>query len=82
LHYPFKDQRISDVLTRYTFCRSYPNKGSWRSESPRSGITRPFSPKAREKSGRFHEALAILAKTLETLTEPGVGFYSSELYRL
>ena len=37
---------------------------------------------AREKSGRFQDALALLAKTLETVTEAGVGFYISELYRL
>ncbi len=37
---------------------------------------------AREKSGRFQDALALLATTLETVTEAGVGFYISELYRL
>ena len=36
----------------------------------------------REKSGRFQEALTLLGKAIETVTEPGVGFYISELYRL
>jgi predicted ATPase len=36
----------------------------------------------REKSGRFSEALTLLGTTLESVTEAGVGFYISELYRL
>ena len=36
----------------------------------------------REKSGRVQEALTLLVKAIETVTEPGVGFYISELYRL
>ncbi len=36
----------------------------------------------REKSGRAAEALPVLRAMLETITEPGVGLYISELYRL
>ena len=36
----------------------------------------------REKSGRFQEALTLLGGAIETVTEPGVGLYISELYRL
>lgn len=36
----------------------------------------------REKSGKVPEALTLLQSTLETVTEPGLGFYISELYRL
>jgi class 3 adenylate cyclase/predicted ATPase len=58
-------------------------------EFPRASALGPFSryyaallAEGREKSGRYQEALVLLAKTLETVTEPGVGFYISELYRL
>ena len=36
----------------------------------------------REQSGRVPDALGVLRGALETITEPGVGFYISELYRL
>ena len=36
----------------------------------------------REKAGRFADALTVLRPALESVTEPGVGFYVSELYRL
>jgi predicted ATPase len=58
-------------------------------EFPRASTIGPFSwhyamllAEGREKSGRFEEALTLLRKALETLTEPGVGFCLSELYRL
>jgi class 3 adenylate cyclase/predicted ATPase/ABC-type transport system involved in cytochrome c biogenesis ATPase subunit len=36
----------------------------------------------REQEGRFKEALSILESAIATITEPGVGLYISELYRL
>jgi class 3 adenylate cyclase/tetratricopeptide (TPR) repeat protein len=36
----------------------------------------------REKQGRFKDALNVLAAAIATITEPGVGLYISELYRL
>ena len=36
----------------------------------------------RERAGRFADALTVLRPVLESVTEPGVGFYVSELYRL
>ncbi|MEY2487197.1 MAG: hypothetical protein QOH39_2845 [Verrucomicrobiota bacterium] len=37
---------------------------------------------ARAKFGRLSEALTVLRSALETVTEPGVGFWLPELYRL
>jgi predicted ATPase len=37
---------------------------------------------ARAKFGKVLDALAILRSALETVTEPGIGFYAPELYRL
>ena len=34
------------------------------------------------KGGRASDALPILRQAIDTITEPGVGFYISELYRL
>jgi hypothetical protein len=36
----------------------------------------------RERAGRFADALTVLRPVLESVTEPVVGFYVSELYRL
>jgi predicted ATPase len=36
----------------------------------------------REKAGRFADALTLVRWALESVTEPGVGFYVPELYRL
>jgi class 3 adenylate cyclase/predicted ATPase len=37
---------------------------------------------ARVRAGRYSEALALLRSAIATITEPGVGIYVSELYRL
>ena len=36
----------------------------------------------RQKPGRYADALTLLGSAIATVTEPGVGFYVSELYRL
>jgi predicted ATPase len=58
-------------------------------EFPRASAVGPYFryyaallAEGREKSDRFSEALALLSTTLESVTEPGVGFYISELYRV
>jgi class 3 adenylate cyclase/predicted ATPase len=58
-------------------------------EYPRASAMGPFFryyaallAQAREKAGRFSEALVVLRSALDTVTEPGVGLYVSELYRL
>jgi tetratricopeptide (TPR) repeat protein len=58
-------------------------------EFPRASAVGPYFryyaallAEGREKSNRFSEALALLSTTLESVTEPGVGFYISELYRV
>ena len=58
-------------------------------EFPRASAIGPFTryyaallAEGREKSGKVPEALILLGTTIETVTEPGVGFYISELYRL
>jgi predicted ATPase len=37
---------------------------------------------ARAKFGRVSDALTVVRSALETVTEPGIGFYLPELYRL
>jgi len=58
-------------------------------EFPRAYAIGPFFryyaallAEARAKFGRVSEALTVLRSALETVTEPGVGFYVPELYRL
>ncbi len=58
-------------------------------EYPRASAMGPFFryyaallAEVREKAGRYSEALVVLRSALDTVTEPGVGLYVSELYRL
>ena len=58
-------------------------------EYPRAVALGPFFryyaallAEGRVKSGRVADALAVLQTALDTVTEAGVGFYISELYRL
>ncbi len=58
-------------------------------EFPRASVVGPMFryysallAEVREKAGHVREALTLLEKTIETVTEPGVGLYISELYRL
>jgi class 3 adenylate cyclase/predicted ATPase len=58
-------------------------------EYPRASAMGPFFryyaallAGARAKGGRYAEALALLRSAIATITEPGVGIYVSELYRL
>jgi predicted ATPase len=62
---------------------------SMEAEYPRSAAIGPFFryyaallAEARAKSGKVLDALTILRSQLDSLTEPGVGFYLSELYRM
>ena len=59
------------------------------SEFPRAAQMGPFFryygallADCRQKSGKVSEALALLREMIATITEDGVGFYISELYRL
>jgi predicted ATPase len=59
------------------------------SEFPRASAIGPFFryyaallAEARAKSEKFSDALTILRSQLDSLPEPGIGFYLSELYRL
>jgi len=58
-------------------------------EYPRASAVGPFFrfyaallAEGLEKAGRFTDALSILRPALATVTEPGVGIFVSELYRL
>ncbi len=58
-------------------------------EYPRASAVGPFFryyaallAEGMEKAGRFADALAVLRPALATVTEPGVGVFVSELYRL
>ncbi|MEO8344052.1 MAG: adenylate/guanylate cyclase domain-containing protein [Betaproteobacteria bacterium] len=58
-------------------------------EYPRASAAGPFMryyagllAEGRAKSRRYAEALELIGSALQTVTEPGVGFYVSELHRL
>jgi predicted ATPase len=58
-------------------------------EYPRASAVGPFLryyaallAEGRVKSKQYGEALDVIESALKTVTEPGVGFYVSELYRL